>query len=148
MQAKKEEIDCLNSLLRGELAATVTYQQALARVGAEAGATELRRIHDEHRAAANTLRQHIHEVGGQPDQHPGAWGAWARLVEGTAKIFGDTAALKALKEGEEKGAHDYEKALDDKALPEQSRTLIHTDLLPRTQEHVVLLDGLMGAQKA
>ena len=49
--------ETLNGLLRGELAATETYQQALAKVGDDPRAAELRRIHDEHRAAANTLRQ-------------------------------------------------------------------------------------------
>src|SRR5436305_622331 len=92
--------DTLNSLLRGELSATETYQQALAKVGTEPGAAELRQIHDEHREAANTLRIHVHQHDGKPDQGSGAWGAFAKAVEGTAKVFGNTAALKALKEGE------------------------------------------------
>src|SRR5690242_15871808 len=95
--------DTLNGLLRGELSATETYQQALAKVGDEAGAEQLRRIHREHREAANTLRQHVHMYGGKPDQDSGAWGAFAKAVEGAAKLFGNDAALKALKEGEEKG---------------------------------------------
>ena len=66
---KSNECSTLNSLLRGELAATETYQQALAKVGNEAGVADLRRIHAEHREAANTLRQHIHVHGGKPDPH-------------------------------------------------------------------------------
>lgn len=142
MQATDHGIDRLNSLLRGELAATETYQQALEKAGSEPAA-DLRRIHVEHREAANTLRQHVHHVGGKPDQGSGSWGAWAKLVEGTAKLFGNSAALKALKEGEEKGVSDYQDALNDNNLPQECKSLIRTQLLPQTQEHVRMLDQMM-----
>ena len=140
---KTAHIDRLNSLLRGEIAATETYQQALAKVGNEPEAMQLRRIHAEHREAANTLRQHVHSHGGKPDQDSGAWGMFAKTVEGAAKIFGDTAALKALKEGEEHGVKQYEEALKDAELPADCQTLIRTMLLPQTREHVGALDRMM-----
>ncbi len=102
--------DSLNALLRGEIAATETYQQALAKVGDDPRAAELHKIRDAHRTAANTLRQHVHEHGGKPDQGSGGWGVYAKSVAAAASIFGDTAALKALKEGEEYGLKDYEKS--------------------------------------
>src|SRR6476659_6907369 len=94
MTTTEASVDTLNALLRGELAATETYQQALAKVGDEPDAAVLRQIHVEHREAANTLRKHVHEHGGKPDQRSGAWGAFAKTVEGAAKLFGNTAALK------------------------------------------------------
>src|SRR5437868_4001705 len=127
--------DVLNRLLRGELSATETYQQALAKAGQEPRAAELRRIHDEHRTAANELRQHIHQHGGKPEQGSGAWGAWAKTVEGTAKLFGNAAAVKALKEGEEHGVKDYEDALNDASLPADCKDLIRNRLLPQTRSH-------------
>jgi uncharacterized protein (TIGR02284 family) len=136
-------IDTLNSLLRGELSATETYQQALAKVGDEPGAEEVRRIHREHRETANAIRQHIHEHGGKPDQGSGAWGAFAKFVEGTAKIFGDKAALKALKEGEERGLKDYENALEDEDLPADCAALIRSRFIPQTREHIATIDRLM-----
>jgi uncharacterized protein (TIGR02284 family) len=141
--ATSHTVDTLNSLLRGELSATETYQQALAKLGNEPEAAELRRIHREHREAANTLRQHIHSHGGKPDQDSGAWGAFAKTVEGSAKIFGDTAALKALKEGEEHGVKLYEDALEDDELPADCAMLIRGTLLPQTREHVGVLDRMM-----
>ena len=140
---KSNECSTLNSLLRGELAATETYQQALAKVGNEAEATELRRIHVQHREAANTLRQHIHSHGGKPDQDSGVWGKFAKAVEGTATLLGNSAALKALKEGEERGIKDYEAAVKDEKLPGDCKTLISTKLLPQTREHVPVLERLM-----
>jgi uncharacterized protein (TIGR02284 family) len=136
-------IDTLNSLLRGEIAATETYQQALDKVSDEPEAVHLRRIHGEHRDAANTLRQHIHQFGGQPDQGSGAWGTFAKAVAGTAKIFGDTAALKALKEGEEHGLKEYEEALEEGDLPMECQTLIRTQLLPQTRDHIAILNRSM-----
>ncbi len=140
------ECDILNRLLRGELAATETYQQALAKVGNEPRATELRRLHDEHRTAANELRQHIHQHGGKPDQGSGAWGAWAKTVEGSAKVFGNAAAIKALKEGEEHGVKDYEDALNDASLPADCKDMIRNRLLPQTRSHLPVLDRFIEAQ--
>ena len=146
MQATEKGVSCLNALLRGELAATETYQQALAKVGNDTGAAELRRLHEDHRSAANTLRQHIHDHGGKPDQGSGAWGTFAKAVEGGAKLFGQTAALKALKEGEERGLADYENALKDVNVPEDCKTLIRSQLIPQTQAHIPVLDRLMAAK--
>jgi uncharacterized protein (TIGR02284 family) len=139
-------IDTLNTLLRGEIAATETYQQAMEKVGNDPGAAELRQIHIEHREAANTLRQHVHQHGGKPDQDSGTWGAFAKAVEGAAKVFGNTAALKALKEGEEHGVNSYENALEDDDLPADCRDLISRTLLPQTRQHIAVLDRIMESK--
>jgi len=141
--SQSHSVETLNSLLRGELAATETYQQALAKVGDEPGTSDLRQIHHEHRSAANTLRQHVHQHGGQPDQDSGAWGTFAKAIAGTAKLFGNAAALKALKEGEERGIKDYEKALEDESLHADCKALIRTTMLPQTKAHISVLDRLM-----
>jgi uncharacterized protein (TIGR02284 family) len=139
-------IDTLNSLLRGELAATETYQQAMEKVGNDAGAAGLRQIHVEHREAANALRQQVRSFGGKPDQDSGAWGTFAKAVEGTATVFGNTAALKALKEGEEHGMNSYENALEDEDLPLECQQLISRTLLPQTRQHIATLNSLMQMQ--
>jgi uncharacterized protein (TIGR02284 family) len=136
--------DTLNSLLRGEISAVETYQQALAKLGDAKGADELRRVHQEHIDAANLLREHVHAHGGEPDKRFGAWRAFAKAVEGTAKLLGNDAALKALKEGEEHGIKEYEEALEDKNLPADCRTLIRSTLLPRARSHISVLDRLMA----
>ncbi len=141
---KNSTIDTLNELLRGELAATETYQQAIDKFEAEPQAVMLRRVHVEHRDTANMLRQHIHEHGGKPEQSSGAWGMFAKATEGTAKMFGETAALKALKEGEEHGLNSYESALRDENLPPDCKDLI-AQLIPQTRAHITMLDQLMMA---
>jgi len=142
--ASTAAVEALNKLLRGELSATETYQQAMAKIGADAGAAELRRIHDDHRTAANEFRQHVHQIGGKPDQGSGAWGAFAKAVEGTATLFGNKAAIKALKEGEEQGIRDYEAALSSSDIPQVCKDGLR-HMIEQTRRHVSTLDRLLGA---
>ena len=137
-------VDTLNKLLRGEIAATETYNQALERLKDDPAFGQLQKIRDEHRTIANTWRQHVHQHGGKPDQDSGLWGYFAKTVEGGATLFGKAAALKALKEGEEQGISDYESALKTGDLPADCQALIQ-QLLPQTRAHIQTLDTLMAS---
>ncbi|HVE13251.1 MAG TPA: DUF2383 domain-containing protein [Elusimicrobiota bacterium] len=140
----------LPSLIRGELAAAETYGQALrklvasqARSGEDPRAAELRRIQEEHGEAIHALRDKLAELGGKPPKSSGLRGIWSRAVEGVSVALGEDAAIRALKEGEEQGASDYEEALADQALDSGAKRLILTELLPRTRAHVPALDRLL-----
>jgi uncharacterized protein (TIGR02284 family) len=146
MQATQDHTDTLNSLLRGELSAVETYEQALQKVGAEPGAFDLRRIDAEHREAVNMLRRQIRQRGGKPSAGSAAWGGWARAVEGTAKVFGNKVALEALKGGEEHGISSYERALQDGKLDPECRQMISARLLPQTRSHLQVLDRFLKRQ--
>lgn len=137
-------LDQLNSLLRGEISAVETYKQAIEKVDDEhaSDATVLRGIAQEHGEAAQALRDEINRLGGEADDSSGAWGVWAKTIEGTAKLFGDASALKALKEGEEHGLKDYREALAD--LDEPSRNLVSTLLIPNQVRHIGGLDGMIA----
>ena len=138
--------DTLNSLLRGEISATETYTQALEKFAGQPEQAELIRIRDEHRTTTNALRKHVHQHAEEPATDSGLWGTWAKFVEGTAKVFGKTAALKALKEGEDHGIKEYQAALEDNDLPADCKTLIRSQFLPQCQAHIPALDRLMSAQ--
>ncbi len=142
MDINKQTIVALNNLLRGELSAVETYQQALSKVGEDKGAAELRRLLLAHQEAAEVLRSHVEHHGGTPETGSGAWGAFAKAVEGAAKLLGSSAALRALKAGEEHGIHDYEKALPE--LPAGCQSVIQTKLLPQARAHVPVLEGLLA----
>src|SRR4051794_9547667 len=103
----------LNRLIRGELSAVETYRQALDKMKDAPEATELHALMVEHRSAVQALREHVIQHGGTPATGSGPWGTWAKFVEGAAQLFGNAAALKALKEGEEHGIHEYETFLED-----------------------------------
>jgi uncharacterized protein (TIGR02284 family) len=141
-------LETLNSLLRGEMSALETYRQAIEKLDdAKApGANELHSLRRDHRDAADALWHHIEGHGEKPSETSGAWGAFAQAVTGTAKLFGNTAALKALKEGEEHGVKEYEAALKDENLPAECKSLIQGQLLPKQREHVSVVDRLMESQ--
>jgi uncharacterized protein (TIGR02284 family) len=134
----------LNSLLRGEMSAIETYRQALDKIrdSNEVGVDDLRSLQRDHRDAADALWHHVEKHGGKPSEGSGPWGTFAQAIEGAAKLFGNTAALKALKEGEEHGLKEYEDALNDQDLPSDCKLLVQS-LLARQRDHLSLLDGLM-----
>jgi len=143
MERKAIGAGAMNSLLRGEISAIESYEQALKKFAASEQAKTIRRLQEDHIAAAEILREHIHSRGGKPAKGSGAWGAFAKVVTRTAKLFGSAAALKALKEGEEQGIFEYENALKDFDLPAASKNLIETKLLPQTKAHIPILDELL-----
>jgi CBS domain-containing protein len=120
-------------LVKDELAAAETYKQ------------DLMRIEAEHEEAARLLQKRMRDMGRTPPDKPGLWGAFAEAVQGAAKLFGAKAAIKALKEGEEHGIHDYEDALEDERVPAEVKELISTTLLPRTRAHLPVLDRHLRA---
>ena len=141
-----ETVRQLNSLLRGEISAAETYRMAIDKVAdgdKAANAGLLREIQEEHGRAAQGIRDRIRELGGDASDSSGAWGAWAKTVQGTMNLFGDASSLKALKEGEEHGLKDYQEALED--VDATSAQLIQNQLIPAQQRHINLLDQLINS---
>ena len=136
-------VEQLNSLLRGEISAVQTYDQALRKLGDHFGdeAAELRRIAQEHGEHAQDLRARVRTLGGDPDDSARVWGTLVQAVEGTARLLGDPAALKALREGEEHGLRDYRDALSE--LDVESRRLVQDALLPAQLRHIQALESMI-----
>jgi bacterioferritin (cytochrome b1) len=145
---ERDHVRELNSLLRGEISAAETYRMAIEKIsaGSEAAALGnvglLTSIQEDHERAAHTLRDRIAELGGEPSDSSGAWGAWAASVQGTMNLFGDSSALKSLKEGEEHGLKDYEAAVDE--MDATSAQLVHNQLIPSQQKHISILNQLIS----
>lgn len=142
-----ETVRQLNSLLRGEISAAETYRMAIDKVAGESQSGGnvglLREIQEEHGRAAQAVRDRIRELGGEASDSSGAWGAWAKTVQGTMNLFGDSSSLKALKEGEEHGLKDYQEAIED--VDASSAQLIQNQLIPAQQRHINLLDQLINS---
>jgi uncharacterized protein (TIGR02284 family) len=143
IMATKTSVDELNKLLKGELSAVETYQMALDKLDANSAARlEVQSCMSSHQSRVMMLRDAILQCGGTPTDSSGPWGAFAKAVEGTAKIFGDKAAIAALEEGEDHGLKDYKKELEDKDLDVESRTLLATQLLPAQEQTHFRLSAL------
>jgi len=143
-QAKlPKAVDRLNSLSRGELSALETYRQAIAKDGS--ASAELGNLRREHEEANAQLAARIRALGGTPPTDSGAWGDFAKAIEGTAKVFGNDSAMQALRAGEAQGTRSYESALEDSDLDAASKTLIRDTLLPRQRGHGAVLQRLIDA---
>jgi hypothetical protein len=91
-------------------------QQAIVHMNGMSCAGGVRRLHAEHREAANTLRRHVRASGGTPDRSSGVWDSWRKAVDGNASHFDTRAPLNALNQGEEQAVKDYEAALNEAGL--------------------------------
>ena len=128
----KSSVDQLNSFLRGEMSAVETYQQAIDKLEAFSTSRDQLLVNlKSHQDRVMVLRDAITELGGTPAEGSGAWGSFAKVVEGGAKAFGEKAAVAALEEGEDHGLADYKRGLDE--LDPQSRSLVMTQLLPEQE---------------
>lgn len=139
----KSTVEQLNSYLRGEMAAVETYQMALDKL------PEISTVRDEllaclksHRDRVMSLQDAIVALGGEPATSSGPWGAFAKLVEGGAKLLGAKTALAALEEGEDHGLKDYREDLDD--LDPETRSLVVDELLPAQQVTHDRVNALKG----
>jgi uncharacterized protein (TIGR02284 family) len=139
-------IEALNKLLKNELSASETYQQAVDKLKENVSlgeAEHLQPIYEAHKDAIASLQALIQRLGGTPCEDSGAWGAWAKIVLEGANMLGKKVVLKALQEGEKSGAEDYEKVLQDTELSSDVRALIETKLLPEQHSHIRTLDRLL-----
>jgi demethoxyubiquinone hydroxylase (CLK1/Coq7/Cat5 family) len=131
----------LNSFLRGEISAVETYKQALEKVEDPAIRSQLQSCEEDHEHRIELLRERITHLGGKPDQSSGAWGVWAKLVQGGGDLLGDKTALKALEEGEDHGLDGYRKDLDE--LDSETRIWVESAILPMAER----THGAMSALK-
>lgn len=131
---QKSSIDQLNHFLRGEISAVETYRMALEKLETGSPARlDVEACMQSHSSRVTLLREAIIAAGGTPVDGSGPWGAFAKVVEGGARVLGDKAAIAALEEGEDHGLKDYKKGLDDKDLDFNARTIVTSQLLPQQQ---------------
>jgi hypothetical protein len=134
-------IDGLNLLLRDELAAVETYDEALTRRTSLLDSTDVAQCKRSHEVRARLLRNKIFALGGTPATSSGLRGVWERLVEEGAFAIGDDVAVRALEAGEDQILRDYRAGLPK--LDPEIRSFVERSLLPgeeythRTMSHLV-----------
>jgi hypothetical protein len=142
MNATDECAEVCNSLLRGELSAIETYTQAIEKFSSEPERAALQAIRTDHVNSAARLCDHLVDMGSTPATNSGAWGTFAKAVEGSAKLLGESPALVALEEGEEHGISEYEEALRNPGVMEEIKAIIRSELQPPLGKHVSTLERL------
>jgi rubrerythrin len=128
-----KSVEALNNILRGEISAVETYDQALEKLDDDASiAEQLRQCRVSHQERVSLLRGEITRRGGQPAGGSGPWGAFAKLVEGSAKALGKKAAISVLEEGEDHGLKMYRDDLPK--LDEATRSTLAPRLMNEQQQ--------------
>lgn len=142
----EDRAEVLNRLLRGELSAVESYQKALKKTEDDPRSAQLRQMLADHNEAVADLRAHVTmHTTEAPSDDSGWWGSFTAAFQGLANLFGDSSALSGLKQGEEHGVKEYERALEDESLTFDCRQVIREKLLPRAKQHVQMLDALIDA---
>ena len=141
--SESEQTKYVQELLRGEISAIETYEQVIEKFQGKSQVVALKEIQDEHKVARQLLEAHTAETGATPDDSSGAWGAWAQFTTGAAKLLGENAALKALKEGEEHGVKEFQDALSNNDLSFFLKEQIRSQFIPRQQKHIATIETLM-----
>lgn len=130
--SNEQTVDALNELLRGEISAVETYRQAMVKLNESGNRVKIEDCHLSHEQRVAKLREQVRRAGGTPSEGSGAWGAFAKLIEGGAKVFGEGAAIAALEEGEDHGLKLYRDNLPKLDL--SARQVVESDLLPAQEQ--------------
>jgi hypothetical protein len=142
MSTTTKTVDALNALLRGELSAVETYRMALEKAKTDnvvAVMSECMQCHDKR---ANKLRNLVVSEGGEPTKDAGAWGAFAKAVEGGAAILGEKAALGSIKEGEDHGIELYKSEV--KHIEGPTLSVVQSELCPAQEKTQHAIAALVG----
>lgn len=129
-------IDQLNSFLRGEISAVETYKIAIQKLTKASFVASLRDSLKSHEDRVSQLTSEIRKHGGEPATGSGAWGVFAKTIEGGAAAFGEKAAIAALEEGEDHGRNDYQREID--AIEAPTRELVQNLLSEQLKTHAVM----------
>ena len=121
----------LNGFLRGEISAVETYRQALDKLQSSPSRMQLEECRRSHAQRVERLRQEVIRLGGTPEEDSGAWGAFAKLVEGSATVIGEKATISALESGEDHGLKLYRDEIGK--LDARARTVIEYEVLPEQE---------------
>jgi uncharacterized protein (TIGR02284 family) len=135
-QAQEKTIDVLCTLLRGELSAVETYRQAIEKLDDSPYRQDLEECLRSHQRRVTEVRTEILSLGGKPPDSSGAWGAFVKLLEGGAKLFGVKAAIAVLEEGEDHGIKEYQEAL--RHLDPAVRSVLERLYAEHQQTHAVM----------
>lgn len=145
-QRTRDTVEALNELLRGELAAVETYNQALTVLKESEARQDLRECQSSHQGRVLRLRAEILDRGGDPAETSGAWGFFANLVEKGAKAVGPGTAVSALEAGEDHGLKEYQQVLPTLDMP--ARSIVSADLYPQQVRTHSIVSALKHALEA
>jgi bacterioferritin (cytochrome b1) len=137
-----QEVEAINSLLCLELAAIEVYGQVLGGLEGHPFANDLRTIRYAHETAADALRNHIRNLGGEPTDEAGLT---VRLYSSTGTTGSPEELIGHLRQMEERAVAEYERVLQREQMPDECRFAIRVEMLSHCHEHIDVLAAMAGA---
>ena len=134
----------VDELIRGELSAVKSIDAILGKIKDEKEKGELYSIRQDHFVAVDKLSRFVgtnvkRDIEASKTSS-GPWGSFASVFTGGASFFGDKAALKALKMGEEHGLKEYREVMSESKIDPELKRVIQTDLLPVQERHIKTIE--------
>ena len=133
----------IEELIRGEISAVESFDTVLSKVKDQTEVGELSKIRQDHQKAVDVLKQFSEgELTGETDTS-GPWGTFTTAFAGGASLFGDKAAINALKLGEQHGLNEYREALDKAEVNPELKQIIRTELIPGQERHLAVIENYL-----
>lgn len=133
----------IDELIRGEISAVESFDTVINKVKDPAELNRLAEIRQDHQRAVEVLQQFADAgVEGKTDSS-GPWGTFTTAFAGGASLFGDKAAVNALKIGEQHGLNEYKEALADGGVRPEVRRIIETELIPSQERHLAIIENYL-----
>lgn len=133
----------VDELIRGEISAVESVSAVLKRIDDAREKSALEQMLKDHQRAVESLKRFAEPKFEAKAQTSGPWGALTTAFAGGASFFGDKAALKALKIGEQHGLNEYNEAMKDGSINQEVRKLIQSELVPNQERHLKMIDQYM-----
>lgn len=126
----------VDELIRGEMSAVKSIDAIISKIKDANEVRELSTMRSDHANAVELLKAHASADVIDDSQSAGPWGAFASAFTSGASLFGDKAALGALKIGEEHGRQEYKEFLEEGSIDSELRNLIEQQLMPQQERHL------------
>jgi len=136
----------MNRLVRGEISAVEALNQVMEILEDVRELQMIQSMLNDHRGFINYFQAMAVRQGEMPERDSGPWGAFVSFFVGVSKLFGNEAALKALREGHEHGMEEYKKLLDSDEVPSEVKSTVRTKMIPAIEGHIASINELINRQ--
>lgn len=133
----------IDELIRGEISAVESFDTVINKIKNQEELTRLSEIRQDHQRAVEKLKQFADgEILKEADTS-GPWGTFTTAFAGGASLFGDKAAVNALKVGEQHGLNEYKEALADDGVRPEVKQIIQSELIPSQERHLAIIENYL-----
>ena len=134
--------EALNQILRGERSAVEAYEQVLEKISEEPERIRLEEFLTTHRKNVEYWERQVMAEAMKPDDSSGPWGYIVQAFVGTAKLFGNTATLSALKQGEEHGLNEYQTLIENPEIDVVDKRYVRNVIIPELEKHLISIEAM------